>query len=289
MSLFALRNLARFTRWQAALIHLGISAIVAAAIVAVMLLVWYPSPWFRAAGGGTLLLLLIGVDVILGPVLTFIVFDPAKKSLVYDLAVIVMLQIAALVYGVHVMATARPAFVVYFRGAFDVVTANDVVTEGMDEAKLPEFQTMPLTGPRLAAARRVEHRVTFSGELDGAGLAAAWARADAVSAPSVVTSDGDRDGVPNALLEAMAAGLPAVATDAGGLPEAVEDGRTGLAVPQADPPALAEAIERLERDRELAERLVAGAVELLRERFSLEKNAARLGELLRAAADQPGR
>jgi len=141
----------------------------------------------------------------------------------------------------------------------------------------------------LAAARRVEHRVTFSGELDGAGLAAAWARADAVSAPSVVTSDGDRDGVPNALLEAMAAGLPAVATDAGGLPEAVEDGRTGLAVPQADPPALAEAIERLERDRALAERLVAGAAELLRERFSLEKNAARLAGLLRAAADQPGR
>jgi hypothetical protein len=153
MSLLAPGSLARFTRSQAALIHLGISALVAAAIVAVMLLVWYPSPWFRAAGGGTLLLLLVGVDVILGPLLTFIVFDPAKKSLVYDLAVIVMLQIAALVYGVHVMASARPAFVVYFRGVFDVVTANDVVTEGMDEAKLPEFQSLPLTGPRLASAR----------------------------------------------------------------------------------------------------------------------------------------
>jgi len=43
--------------------------------------------------------------------------------------------------------------VVYLRGAFDVVTANDVVTEGMDEAKLPEFQSLSLTGPRLAAAR----------------------------------------------------------------------------------------------------------------------------------------
>ena len=153
MNLFAPWNLSRFTRRQAALIHLGISALVAAAIVAVMLLVWYPSPWFRAAGGGTLLLLLVGVDVILGPLLTFIVFNPAKKSLVYDLAVIVMLQIAALIYGIHVMALARPAFVVYLRGAFDVVAANDVVTEGMDEAKLPEFQSLPLTGPRLAAAR----------------------------------------------------------------------------------------------------------------------------------------
>lgn len=146
-------NLARFTRRQAALIHLALSALVAVVIVALMLLLWYPSPWFTAAGGGTLLLLLIGVDVVLGPLLTFIVFDPAKKSLIYDLAVIVMLQVAALIYGVHVMASARPAFVVYLRGNFDLVTANEVVTEGMAEAKLPEFQTLSLTGPRLAAAR----------------------------------------------------------------------------------------------------------------------------------------
>ena len=146
-------DLSHVTRRQAALFHLGISALVAIAIVAVMLLLWYPSPWFAAAGGGTLLLLLVGVDVILGPLLTFIVFDPAKKSLLFDLAVIVMLQVAALIYGIHVMALARPAFVVYLRGTFDVVTANDVVTEGMEEAKLPEFQSLPLTGPRLAAAR----------------------------------------------------------------------------------------------------------------------------------------
>ena len=110
MNLFAPEKLARFNRRQAALIHLGISAAVALAIVATMLLVWYPSPWFAAAGGGTLLLLLVGVDVIIGPLLTFVVFDPAKKSLVYDLAVIVMLQIAALVYGVHVMACRASGF-----------------------------------------------------------------------------------------------------------------------------------------------------------------------------------
>jgi hypothetical protein len=146
-------DLSHVTRRQAALLHLGISALVAIAIVAVMLLLWYPSPWFAAAGGGTLLLLLVGVDVVLGPSLTFIVFDPAKKSLLFDLAVIVMLQVAALIYGIHVMASARPAFVVYLRGAFDMVAANDVVTEGMEKAKLPEFQSLPLTGPRLAAAR----------------------------------------------------------------------------------------------------------------------------------------
>lgn len=144
---------ARYTRRQAALFHLCVSAIVAATIFAMMVLLWYPSPWFGAAGGGTLLFLLIGVDVILGPLLTFVVYNPAKKSLVYDLAVIVMLQVAALIYGINVMAQARPAFVVYFRGAFEVVGAKDVVTEDMAEAKLPEFQSVSWTGPRLAAAR----------------------------------------------------------------------------------------------------------------------------------------
>ena len=155
-------------------------------------------------------------------------------------------------------------------GGFEVELAGD----GPERADLA----------RLAAARKVEGRVIFDGELGEEGLAAACARADAVCMPSVVAGDGDRDGVPNALLEAMAASLPAVTTDAGGLPEAAQDGRTGLVVPQADPQALAEAIERLERDGELRARLVSGAHELLRERFSLERNAARLAGLLRAAA-----
>jgi len=150
---FSPEYLARYTRWQAALFHLGLSALMASLVVAVMVLLWYPSPYFQVSGGFTLLALIVGVDVVLGPMLTFVVFNPAKKSLVYDLAVIVMLQVAALIYGVHVMASARPAFIVYIRGAFDVVAANDVVTEGMGEAKLPEFRSLPLTGPRMAAAR----------------------------------------------------------------------------------------------------------------------------------------
>ena len=177
MKLFAPESLARFTRVQAALIHLGLSALVAATIVAVMLLLWYPSPYFAAAGGGTLLMLLIGVDVVLGPLLTLIVYDPAKKSLLYDLAVIAMLQIAALIYGVNVMASARPAFVVYLRGGFDVVSANDVVTEDMAQAQLPEFQSVPLTGPRLAAARvpvdpGVQLRIGMEAAAGGADLTA---------------------------------------------------------------------------------------------------------------------
>src|SRR5262249_31768987 len=93
-------NFARFTRWQAAPIHLLISAAIATAVVSSMLLLWYPRPFFAAAGGATLLVLLIGVDVVLGPLLTLVVYDPRKKTLALDLAIIAALQLAALAYGV---------------------------------------------------------------------------------------------------------------------------------------------------------------------------------------------
>ncbi|HOX05565.1 MAG TPA: glycosyltransferase [Planctomycetota bacterium] len=156
------------------------------------------------------------------------------------------------------------------RGGFEVELAGDGPERGALEA--------------LAAARGLTERVTFSGEVGAVELSAACARADAVCAPSVVAPDGDRDGVPNSLLEAMACGLPAVAADAGGLGEAVEDGRSGLLVPPADPPALAAAIGRIAGDPPLAARLASGAGELLRERFSLERNVRRLAGLLAAAA-----
>src|SRR6185295_19523130 len=101
-------DLARYTRWQAAPLHLLISAVIASMVLAVMMLLWYPRPFFEAAGGKMLLLLMIGVDVIVGPLLTFIVFDPRKKQLKVDLAIIAVLQVAALAYGGWVMFEARP-------------------------------------------------------------------------------------------------------------------------------------------------------------------------------------
>ena len=69
-------------------------------------------------------------------------------------------------------------------------------------------------------------------------------------APFVETPEGDKDGIPTALLEAMSTGLPVVATTAGSIPEAVEDGKEGVLVPQRDPAALAEAIGALLTDQE---------------------------------------
>ena len=81
------------------------------------------------------------------------------------------------------------------------------------------------------------------------------------------------EGLPNVILEAMAAGLPVVATRVGGTPEIIEDGASGLLVPPEDPCALAEAIQRLLRDRSMAARIGRTARERIRTSFSFERAA----------------
>ena len=105
-------SLASFNRWQAAGAHLTLSAVIGATVLAAMLFVWYPEPFFDAVGGSRLILLLVGVDVVLGPLLTLVVYNPRKPRLRLDLSIIAVLQSAALIYGVHVMFAARPVYVV---------------------------------------------------------------------------------------------------------------------------------------------------------------------------------
>jgi hypothetical protein len=141
----------RFTRWKAFAVHLSISAMIAMIVVSTMYFVWYPEPLFEAMGGNDLAVLIVGVDVILGPIVTLIVFNPAKSRRVLrmDLAVIALAQLSALVYGVHIVAVARPVYVVFSVDRFDVVSANDLFKEDLDQVKRPEFRSMPWGRPRV--------------------------------------------------------------------------------------------------------------------------------------------
>ncbi len=108
----------------------------------------------------------------------------------------------------------------------------------------------PLAGHlrNRAEALGIGPLVVFDGARPHWAVAEAYGDADVFVQASVVLPDGDRDGIPNVLLEAMASGLPVVATSVAGIPEAVADGETGLLVPGADPDALAAAIARLAAD-----------------------------------------
>jgi hypothetical protein len=147
-------TLTALNRWKASALHLGLSALIGVSVIALMLAVWYPQPYFTAMGGDTLILILIGVDVVMGPVITLVVFDPKKKSLKFDLAVIALLQLSALAYGCHVMFEARPVYNVFVVDRFEVVAANQVDDESLAKATAPEFRTLPVTGPKIIAARQ---------------------------------------------------------------------------------------------------------------------------------------
>ena len=95
-----------------------------------------------------------------------------------------------------------------------------------------------------------------------------------LAAPCIVGEDGNRDGLPTVLLEAMALGTPCVSTDVTGIPEVVRDGETGLLTPQHDPRALANALERLLTEPQLSVNLAVHARELIESEFDVNKNAA---------------
>ncbi|HZH25831.1 MAG TPA: glycosyltransferase family 4 protein [Azospirillaceae bacterium] len=100
----------------------------------------------------------------------------------------------------------------------------------------------------LAAARGVADRIEWRGARAQDEVIAAYAEADIFVLPSRVAADGDRDGLPNVLMEAQAMGVACIATPVSGIPELILDGETGVLVPPGDPAALAGAIAALARD-----------------------------------------
>jgi len=103
------------------------------------------------------------------------------------------------------------------------------------------------------------------------------------AAPCVVGADGNRDGLPTVLLEAMALGTPCVATDVTGIPEVVHNGQTGVLIPQRDPPALAASLERLLSDERLGMRLAAQARQSVETHFDIHRNTADMRTIFQAA------
>ena len=139
-------------------------------------------------------------------------------------------------------------------------------------------------GPdRAVLTEQVEHsglsdRVLFHGQRTRDEIAALLQEVHVVAVPSIPTMSGRREGIPVVLMEAMASGTPVVASGISGIPELVQDERSGLLVPPRDPAALADALERLNDDPALRQRLgLAGRDKVVRE-FDLSTNAAELAQ-----------
>ena len=135
----------------------------------------------------------------------------------------------------------------------------------------------------LAAALGLGERVTFPGFLPQEKLRALCAGAHLFLHPSELGPDGNQEGVPNAMLEAMASGLPVVATTHGGIPEAVEHGVSGLLTPERDFAALAASLITLARDPARYAAMSAAAASRVRAAFALPTQARALEALYHEA------
>ncbi|WP_369069176.1 glycosyltransferase [Kineococcus terrestris] len=163
--------------------------------------------------------------------------------------------------------------VALLRAAGDPVRL-DLAGSGPEEAALRE----------RARAAGLAGAVRFLGPQPQHAVVDLLRRSAVFAAPCVVAPDGDRDGLPTVLLEAMAVGTPVVSTPVTGIPEAVLDGVTGTLVPERDPAALAAALRRLLDDPALRRERSRAARRLVEERFDARDQAARLRALTAAPA-----
>ena len=175
----------------------------------------------------------------------------------------------------HVLAVGR---LVAKKGDPDLLHALQILIEHGHKVSCRIVGDGPQRGDLIGLADQLglSDTVLFVGARTHQQVADEYRRADVFVQASVVLADGDRDGIPNALLEAMASGLPVVASAVSGIPEVVDDGCSGLLVPPGDPAALARALGRVDRDAHLAASLRAGARAAVVERFDRHVCAERL-------------
>lgn len=130
--------------------HLLLSFLVALLVIGLVFFIWYPSPLATAVGVTHIFLMLLVIDVILGPLLGLLVYKEGKKTLKFDLSVIILIQIAALCYGLFSIEQGRPAWLVYNVDRFELVRKNELVDTNIQQAQ-PQFQKPSWFKPQYVA------------------------------------------------------------------------------------------------------------------------------------------
>ncbi len=139
-------------RLEAFALHLLVSILIALLAAGLVFFIWYPAPLHTAADVTSIFLLLLAIDVILGPILSLLVYKPGKKTLVMDISVIALLQLSALAYGLYTVADGRPAWLVFAKDRFEMVRIPEIDERKLDEAAA-EYRIPSWSGPKWVAAK----------------------------------------------------------------------------------------------------------------------------------------
>jgi glycosyltransferase involved in cell wall biosynthesis len=149
---------------------------------------------------------------------------------------------------------------------------NAALTIAGEGPLLPELQ-------KFARALGVTDRVSFTGFVSQEQLREIYHRSHIFLHPSQTGRDGNQEGIPNSMLEAMATGLPVFATEHGGIPEAIENGVSGVLVPERDDEALARALLNATQDPDLLSRIARAGTEAVKHNFDWAAQAQRLEDI----------
>ena len=126
-------------RFKAFAIHLAISFVIFLILLYFILVQWYPEPLFSNDGGWVVIQIIAGVDLVLGPLLTLIVYKAGKPGLKFDLSMIALVQILALTWGVWTTYNQRPAAIIYTIDFFTPVPAYQLKEQGLDAKELKKY------------------------------------------------------------------------------------------------------------------------------------------------------
>jgi glycosyltransferase involved in cell wall biosynthesis len=166
------------------------------------------------------------------------------------------------------------------KGVDTLIDAMAIARRGNPALELSVVGDGPARGALETRAKAAGIKASFPGWLPEKKVQSAMRRALLLAVPSRTAGTGDSEGLPTVIMEAMALGVPVIATRHAGIPEVLSDGATALLVPEADPAALALAILHLKADPELAGRLRGEAYADVRARFDAARQSALLERML---------
>jgi len=140
-------------KWRAFAIHFAVTLLLAIGAAAIIFGFWYPDPFDTLVGGAELFVLVVACDLVLGPLLSLVIYDSRKGrgKLIFDYSVVGVIQMAALLYGVWIVAAARPVYIAFVGDRLEVVSAQDIRPAELAAARDPAHRSLPLTGPKLVA------------------------------------------------------------------------------------------------------------------------------------------
>jgi hypothetical protein len=127
------KPLTEYNRYQAFAVHMAISLVIFFILLVCITQYWYPGILFDTGNGWKAIGMIVGIDLILGPLLTLIVFNHNKSSLKFDLAVIALVQTAALIYGIWTIHQTRPIALAFINSSFITIFANSTLSDALED------------------------------------------------------------------------------------------------------------------------------------------------------------